>query len=105
MKVLSLALLSALMMTGCAGAQFASKGGMGFIYRDSVEANAVTSSPDATKKGEACTTNILGLVNTGDASADAAKKNGGITTVSSSDDKYFNILGIYSSYCSVVRGK
>jgi hypothetical protein len=40
----------------------------------------------------------------GDASIEAAKKNGGITTVSSVDTKVKSILGIYTTYTTTVRG-
>ena len=40
----------------------------------------------------------------GDASIATAKKNGGITTVSSVDEKIESILGIITTYTTTVRG-
>ncbi|MFN3739317.1 MAG: TRL-like family protein [Thermodesulfovibrionales bacterium] len=60
---------------------------------------------DASKEGKACASNILGLIATGDASIDAAKKAGGIKEVSSVDYKSSSVLGLYAQFCTIVRGK
>jgi hypothetical protein len=52
----------------------------------------------------ATSTTYLGLWAEGDASIDTAKKNGGITTVSSVDAKVDSILGIVTTYTTTVRG-
>jgi hypothetical protein len=59
----------------------------------------------ATKTGEATATTILGLIATGDASVDAAMKNGGITKVHHIDIKAHNILGIIGKFTLVVYGE
>jgi len=59
----------------------------------------------ATKTGEATATTILGLVATGDASVDAAMKNGGITKINHIDIKAHNILGIIGKFTLVVYGE
>ncbi|MCK4441506.1 MAG: TRL-like family protein [Sulfurovaceae bacterium] len=78
-----------------------------FVYTDTKAPYMATSSDSqANKRGisEECT-NILGIVATGDCSIDSAKKNGGITTVSSVDWEGTSFLGIYSSGKTVVTGK
>ncbi len=62
-------------------------------------------SGDATKEGKACATSILGLVATGDASIDAAKKAGGIKEVLSIDHESTSVLGLYASFCTIVKGR
>ncbi len=62
------------------------------------------TSNNASKSGQSCVTNILGLVSTGDASIDAAKKAGSITNVASVDHDSTSILGLYGSFCTVVKG-
>ncbi len=76
---------------------------MGVIYT-SVKGPIDSNNGKAEKKGEACATSILGLVAFGDASIHAAKVDGGITNVATVDFDSFSILGVYSKFCSVVRG-
>ena len=47
----------------------------------------------------------VGLIATGDASIDAAKKHGSITKVSSVDHSSTRILGYYAKFCTVVTGE
>lgn len=62
-----------------------------------------TAAPS--KSGEAMATTILGLVATGDCSIKAAAENGGLTTIDSADYKYFNVLGVYQTFTTIVHGK
>lgn len=57
-----------------------------------------------TKRGEACASNILGAIATGDASIDSAKKNAGITRVASVDHISTRVLGYYARFCTIVKG-
>ncbi len=57
------------------------------------------------KKGESCTSNILGLIATGDASAITAARKAGISKVTSIDYKMTNILGLYATFCVIVTGE
>ena len=57
------------------------------------------------KAGEACATGILYLAAFGDASVDAAKKDGHISEVHSVELRKMNILGIYVQGCTQVHGK
>lgn len=57
------------------------------------------------KSAEGCVTNILGLIATGDASAEQAAKKAGIKKVTSIDYKMTNILGLFGTYCVLVTGE
>ncbi len=77
----------------------------GFWYTDTHSAVAATSNQAGNRVGESCATSILGLIGNGDASIEAARRNGGITMISSVDDHTKSILGIYAEYCTIVRGR
>jgi hypothetical protein len=72
------------------------------FYKGSV---AVGVTAKSAKHGESCAENYLGLIATGDASIDAAKKHGSITKVSSVDHSSTRILGYYAKFCTVVTGE
>lgn len=63
-----------------------------------------TSYGQSARKGESCAFSILGLVAWGNASINAAKGSGQIKEVSSVDHESFNVLGVFGSYCTIVRG-
>lgn len=63
-----------------------------------------TDASAANKEGTACGTSILGWVSTGDASVQAAKVAGGISTVASVDHSSKSILGLWAEFCTIVRG-
>lgn len=48
---------------------------------------------------------VLGLVSWGDASAYAAARNGGLSTIEDAEYDYLNVLFVYQRYTLVVRGK
>ena len=56
------------------------------------------------KMGRATVDGII-LLAKGDASIDAAMKNGDITRIHHVDSEEFNILGVYSTYTTIVYGK
>lgn len=56
------------------------------------------------KTGTACAQSFLGLVSIGDASIEAAKKNGRIKTVSTVDSENFSVL-VYGKSCTIVKGQ
>lgn len=66
--------------------------------------NATTLN-DAPKLGTGCSTNVLGLIATGDSSIDTAKRSARITEVATVDYDSFSLLGIYARFCVIVRGK
>lgn len=101
-KLLALAVALAA-LNGCATAHGGDAVAMGTIYSGYKSSGAIgTGAPG--KTGEACISSILGLVATGDASVEAAKKAGGITAVSHVDHEQFSVLGVYATSCTVVHG-
>ena len=59
----------------------------------------------APKTGRACSTGILGIAAFGDASLDAAKKAGGITSIHSVEYEATAVLGVvYVTACTIVHG-
>jgi uncharacterized lipoprotein NlpE involved in copper resistance len=103
-KLTVLTVLVALSLTGCAGMAFNGRSGMGMLFADSKLSESVSGNALGAKTGEACATSILGWVTTGDASIVAASKNGGIKKIGAVDNKSTNVLGLYSTYCTVVTG-
>jgi hypothetical protein len=106
MKTISTAVIALVLaetLFGCA-TPLNSATGPGFLYTDHYEGMAVTANQAGRKRGEACTTNILGLITSGDASMSAAMKNGAVTVVSSVDRSYKSILGIYGKMCTIITG-
>lgn len=78
---------------------------VGGLYTGVVAGNSV-SAQAGPKTGESCALSIIGLVAVGDAGIDAARKNGGITSISIVDEKSTTILfGLYSQHCTIVHGK
>ena len=76
----------------------------GALYTDVQGPVAVGPAANASKRGEASATAIIGIA-VGDVSIEAAMKNGGITKVHHVDTKVMNILGIYAVYTTVVYGE
>ncbi|MDH4244082.1 MAG: TRL-like family protein [Nitrospira sp.] len=99
--LLSLAVLIGLTSAGC---QIVASPLAGGIYNETKYGDVATDAAAAGKEGKACATSILGWVATGDASVQAAKSAGGITTVASVDHSAKNILGIFGEWCTIVRG-
>lgn len=58
------------------------------------------------KHGKASVQQVLGLVAWGDASTEAAAKNGQITVIDHADYEFlYVVLGIYSKYTTIVYGQ
>jgi hypothetical protein len=57
------------------------------------------------KFGKSESISILGLVATGDASTQAAAANGGISKIDFADYAYYNVLGVYQRYVTIVYGE
>ena len=100
---LALVLPLAFAMSGCAA--YALSPVLGAIYTDVKAPMGVTSNVGASKVGEASATSILGLIATGDASIQAAMKQGGITKVQHVDYNTTSVLGIYATYTVTVYGE
>ncbi len=90
---------------GTSGCMTVATPALGIFYTEVKYGDTATTATAASKEGKACAQSILGWVATGDASVDTAKKNGGITEVSSVDHTAHNILGIVGEWCTVVKGK
>jgi hypothetical protein len=56
------------------------------------------------KDGEATSSSVFGLFAFGDCSIQAAALNGNISVIDHVDMEYYNILGIYASYKTIVWG-
>lgn len=91
---------AAVLLTGCAYAASPLTGG---LYNN-VQGPITASGAAGSKMGKACANSILGIVATGDASIDAARRAGNITNVSSVDHESTSILGLYATFCTIVRG-
>lgn len=63
------------------------------------------TATQAAKVSRATATNILGIIATGDASLEAAMKQGGITKVHHVDQEVTSILGLWSTYTIIVYGE
>jgi hypothetical protein len=106
MKNTSMLVLGLLRIGALSGCAMATKQSVtGFAYSDVVNAGEVTSNVAGTKMGEACATSYVGVYATGDASVETARRNGGITSITSVDYKTSNILGFLATSCTRVRGK
>jgi hypothetical protein len=91
---------SAALLTGCA-----SHMPVGTLYTELDLPIHATANSTATKTGTSVAHSYLGLVATGDASIETAKKAGGITKVTHVDWKAKNFLGIYGTYTTTVHGE
>jgi TRL-like protein family len=99
------------MVALCAGVVFLSSCGVflhapvkGLIFTSVEGPITATASQANTRRGEACAWSLLGLLALGDASIEEAKSNGKISEVSTVDHESFHILGIFATFCTVVRG-
>jgi hypothetical protein len=91
------------MFFGLVGCQPVASHVMGALFLD-VKGPISATTATGMREGTACAKTILGLVGTGDASIDAAKKAGGIQEVSSVDYHATNTLGIVAEFCTIVHG-
>lgn len=77
----------------------------GFMYTDVKGPVTATAEKGHTKVGVASCVSYLGLIGVGDASIEAAMKNGGITKVQHVDYESKGILGIYAEFKVIVYGE
>jgi hypothetical protein len=103
MKLVAAA-LALVALNGCAMAQGGNAAAMGTIYAGYKSPGQVGTAA-AGKTGEACISSILGIIATGDASIEAAKKAGGITQIAHVDHEQFGVLGVYATSCTIVHGQ
>ncbi len=109
---LGILVLSAYCLSGCATALFPGgptpAGGLITSVRAPAQLLAVALDPTAkpTKKGTASAGAFLGLIASGDASVDAAMKNGDITRVHHVDHEVNTfLLGLWVSDTTIVYGE
>lgn len=89
----------------CAGCAMAQMPVNGALYSNVKSAGMATEAYGGSARGEACATSYLGAIAVGDASIDAAKKNGDIAQVTAVDHEASNIFVFYARYCTIVYGK
>lgn len=108
-SALGIALLAlALGGLGCAGvyqAPVMPPGGAFTNVNAPLDTDVEPSTMEGSKRGEASTHNILGLVAWGDASIAEAARDGEIQSVEHADYEFLNVLGIYSQFTTVVEGE
>ena len=96
-------LVPVLVMTG--GCAMARSPVTGFAYTSTQAGLSATSNQTGNRVGKACANSYLGIIATGDASIETARRNGGITMITSIDEESSSTLGVYAEYCTVVRGR
>ncbi len=102
MKSLLVCLVAGVCMSGCAMVSAPVTG----IISTSVKAPlSATSNAQGSKEGTSICKSIFGLFAYGDCSIEAAVIDGQISEISTIDAKSFSILGIYSSYTTIVTGE
>jgi len=94
------------MLTGCIPGFYT----VGTLYTSvKTPAGAVAyfgpTANQSAKVSKVTATNILGIIATGDASLEAAMKQGGITKVHHVDQEVTSILGLWSTYTIYVYGE
>jgi hypothetical protein len=99
--------LAALVVAGSllAGCQIVAMPVGGAIYGDVEWAMDTPTGAIGSKTGSSECMSILGLIAVGDASTQAAARNGGITKISTVEHHSTNILGIYGKFVTRVTGE
>lgn len=100
MKRTMLIAAGSLMLAGCATGL--SPVGTGLIT--DVKGPIMATASTGTKQGTSCAKTIIGLINSGDASIEAAKTNGGIKTVASADYQTKGFYPFFGQTCVIVTG-
>ncbi len=101
-SLMVLLLLSLFLLAGCA---YSVAPLVGTVYTDVKAPITATDSDSYSKVGTAEATSVLGIVATGDASIEAAMKNGGISKVHHVDYHSTSILGLYAKFVVTVYGE
>lgn len=89
------------LLTGCATGL--SPVGTGLIT--DVKGPITATGETGTKTGKACANTIIGLINKGDASIEAAKANGGIQVVATVDYHTKGFYPFFGDTCTIVTGR
>ena len=82
------------------------EGSAGMIYTDLTVGSPLKSNPNSSslKRGEACSTSIIGFQTDGDSSTQTAMKNGSIKDLVSVKHHITSVLGIYTKVCTIAKG-
>lgn len=94
MKKLFVAAAAALMMTSC-----------GMLYANYTDPVAATGNNVGNKVGTSSWSNILGIIQTGDAGINAAAKSAGIKKISHVDQNHTSFLGLFGTGKTFVYGE
>lgn len=95
MSYVTVALFSVTLFSSCLGA----------AYVDATGPIAATGNPVGKKVGTSSSTNVLGIVHTGDGGINKAAKDGGIKKISHVDQEQTSILGLFTTYKTFVYGE
>lgn len=96
MSFVAVTLFSVTLFTSCANSG---------LYVDATFPVGATSNPVGKKVGTSQSTNVLGVVHTGDAGINKAAKDGGIHKISHVDQSAHSILGLFTTYKTYVYGE
>jgi hypothetical protein len=94
----------ALLSTGCYVAPVVPPSGLLLTSVEAPLSTHVDGKPIGTRTGEASVTTILGIVSFGDASLEAAIRDGGIQEPRHADYRYLNVLGLYQQFTTIAYG-
>lgn len=103
--LLSLALVAGLGLNACIVAPVVPPIGIAFTEINAPLDVDFDQTKITTRSGMSESMSILGLVALGDASAKAAADNGTLKQIHHADYEYFNVLGVYQRYRTVVYGE
>ncbi len=104
-KFAVLAAVVAAVAFGTTGCGFVADGPFGWGYTATKTAVSTGPAKTGAKKGDACVTAFFGFISIGDASIEAAMKNGGIKQIFSVNRDNLSILGIFTKQCTLVAGE
>lgn len=102
--MLAAILLLTLATFGCYSAPVMPPGGVLYTDIDSTLNTEPTGEFIGTRKGESSSKSILGIVAWGDSSVEAAARNGLITEPKHIDYNFYNVLGVYQRFTTIVHG-
>jgi hypothetical protein len=103
---LGLAAMAFVALSGCGYYAAPVKPPQGAFYssiKAPMDTDAETTSMGS-RSGMASSVSLLSLFAFGDASTSAAAAQGGLSEVTHVDYEYFNLLGIYQKFTTIVRG-
>lgn len=101
LKKITFAVAIAGILSGCASGPSPVSVGLITDVKGPVMATGMTGD----RSGEACATTMLGLINKGDASIEAAKAAGGISVVASVDYTTKGFYPFVGKTCTIVTGR